>query len=49
MKEQPYITMDCHFERGDKSPPIVEREISPKGQKEKGGVEVTEKKTWIPD
>ncbi len=28
---------------------IVEREISPKGRNDKGGVEATEGKTWIPD
>ena len=40
MKEQPSITIDCHFERNEKSPPNVEREISPKGRNDKGGVEV---------
>ena len=40
MKEQPYITIDCHFERNEKSPPIVEQEISPKGRNDKGEVEV---------
>jgi hypothetical protein len=28
---------------------VVEGEISPKGRNDKGGVEVTEGKTWIPD
>ncbi len=49
MKKQPYITIDCHFEQSEKSPPSVEREISPKGRNDKGGAEVTEGKTWIPD
>ena len=35
MKEQPYLTIDCHFERNKKSPPIAEREISPKGRNDK--------------
>jgi|GEM_PF-3775761 len=41
MKKQPYITIDCHFEQSEKSPPSVEREISPKGRNDKGGVEMT--------
>ncbi len=32
MKEQPYITIDCHVERNEKSPPIAEQEISPTGR-----------------
>ncbi len=40
MKEQPYITIDCHFERSEKFPLIAEREISPKGRNDKEGVEV---------
>ncbi len=49
MKKQPYRTIECHFERSEKSPLIVEREISPKVRKDKGGVEVTEGKTLILD
>ncbi len=49
MKEQAYITIECHFERSGKSPPSVEREISPKGRNDNGRGEGTEGKTWIPD